>query len=280
MKIKEMMTKDVVTAEIPGSRDDVLRIMVTQSKTGLPIIKRGSNKYVGFVSRQDIFGNPEESQLSLLVDKDHPVISPESSVKSAAKMLLTHDIHHLPVVKNDKLQGIITPADLLKLVEKKNIKKSTIDYVRTPCIPIYQDTPLGVALATIRLAKVYALPVLNKKARLCGILTDRDIFNRSHIDGTIAISDLGLGEDEDSWSWEGLRNVMKFYYEVSMVKIPNITVKDLMVKKPKCIYSRRPISEAAAMMRRKDYGQLPILDSEDRLIAMIYELDAVAALIS
>ena len=68
-------------------------------------------------------------------------------------------------------------------------------------------------------------------------------------------------------------------YEVSKVQIPNISVKELMVKKPKCIYGRRSISEAAAMMKRKDYGQLPVIDSEDKLVAMIYELDAVASLL-
>jgi len=278
MKVKDIMTKKPVVAELPGSRDEVLKVMVTQCKTGLPVLKKKSKKLAGFVTRQDLFAKPDETQLALLIRKDYPTVKPDSDVKRAANILIERDLHHLPVVKDEKLVGVLTPADLLKIVEKRNIKDPVIDYVRTPCVPVYRDTPLNVALAVVRLARVYALPVMDDDAVLCGLVTDRDIFNLSDIDGTMAISDLGLGEDEDAWTWEGLRNVMKLYYEVSKIELPHTPVEKVMVKNPMTIYEKTPITEAAKTMRRNDYGQLPIVDSNDRLVAMIYELDAVAAL--
>jgi CBS domain-containing protein len=130
-----------------------------------------------------------------------------------------------------------------------------------------------------RVANVVASPVLDDDGSLIGIVTDRDIFNLSDVDGHTAVSDLGIGEDEDSWTWEGLRNVMKLYYEVKHIKLPNIPVNDVMVKDPVTIFRKTSISEAAKLMRKNDFGQLPIRDSKDRLFAMIYELDTLVALI-
>jgi len=126
---------------------------------------------------------------------------------------------------------------------------------------------------------VFALPVLDKTGKLSGIITDRDIFNQSHINGSIAISDLGLGETEDAWSWAGLRNVMKLYYEESRIDLPNINVEAVMVKNPVTVFEKTGAAEAAKMMMIKDFGQLPVIDMNDKLVAMVYELDVIATLI-
>ncbi|MCK4718509.1 MAG: CBS domain-containing protein [Thermoplasmata archaeon] len=279
MKVKTIMTKDPIAIELPGNRDDLLRTMVKNNKTGLPILHKDGKGVAGMITRQDIFSKPEETQLPLLMQKDPPVVSPNITVREASKILLEKNIYHLPVVEGDTLVGIITPTDLLKLIEKNGSEAPVADYIRLPCVPLYEKTPLNVAIAMMRLSKIYALPVLNDEARLTGIITDRDIFNLSIVDGSLAISDLGLGDDEDEWTWEGLRNVMKLYYEVSRVTLPNKLVKDIMVSDPKSIFKKTSIAEAARLMLRNDYGQLPIRNHEDRLEAMIYELDLLVSLL-
>ena len=112
-----------------------------------------------------------------------------------------------------------------------------------------------------------------------GIITDRDIFNLSVVNGTTVMSDLGSGEDEDEWTWEGLRNIMKLYYEVSKITLPKIPVKEIMVKKPVTVFRKTPLNEAARIMRRNDFGQLPIRDTDDRLYAMVDELDVISCMI-
>jgi CBS domain-containing protein len=131
----------------------------------------------------------------------------------------------------------------------------------------------------IKLTKTYAFPVLDDDSKLSGIITDRDIFNLSVVDGSTAISDLGSGEDEDVWTWEGMRNIMKLYYEVSKITLPKIPVKEIMVQDPVTVFRKTPISEAARIMRKNDFGQLPIRNSDDRLIAMVDELDVISVLI-
>lgn len=43
-------------------------------------------------------------------------ISEEASVGEIATMMLRHQVHHLPVVNNGKIVGIISPFDIMKLV--------------------------------------------------------------------------------------------------------------------------------------------------------------------
>jgi CBS domain-containing protein len=119
---------------------------------------------------------------------------------------------------------------------------------------------------------------LDDESKLSGIVTDRDIFNLTVVDGSTAMADLGSGEDEDVWTWEGMRNIMKLYYEVSKITLPKIAVKEIMVKDPTTVFRKTTISEAARIMRKNDFGQLPIRNSDDRLIAMVDELDVIAVL--
>lgn len=278
MKVKDVMTEDPVVAKLPGTRTELLRILVTKKLTGVPVVKRDGT-YVGFVARKHIFAHPTEEQLALLVQKDWPTITKSASVENAARIIVENDLHHMPVVSKKKVVGMLTPADLLAVVEKNEIETPIGGLIRTPCVPVYEKTPLRVALEIIKVSKVFALPVLDGSGRLSGIITDRDIFNHSHINGTIAISDLGLGEDEDSWSWDGLRNVMKLYYEESKIDLPSINVEEVMIKDPITVFEKTDAAEAARTMMMNDFGQLPVIDMNDKLVAMIYELDVVATLV-
>ncbi len=278
MQVKEIMSKEVVCAKLPGNRTDVLRLLVTENKTGVAVIKEDQT-LAGFVTRQDIYAKPDEEQLALVMRNDHPTLKPTDSIEKGANHLLERDLHHLPVVKKNKLVGILTPADYLGVIEDMKLETPVEEFVRTPCVPVYMGSPLAVVDTLFRVAKVVASPVLDDSGVLVGIVTDRDIFNLSNVDGHTAVSDLGIGEDEDSWTWEGLRNIMKLYYEVKHINLPDIPVSDVMIKDPVTIFRKTNVSEAARIMKTNDFGQLPVRDSKDRLIAMIYELDLLNAII-
>ncbi len=278
MKVKEVMTENPIVAELPGSRTEVLKKLVKNNVTGLPVVKADDGTLVGFVSRQDIFAKPDEDQLALVMRREYPTISPNASIKDAARLITEKNLSHLPVTEKGKLVGILTPTDMLIVVEKDNPQVTVEEIVRSPCIPIYQNSPLSVALATFRAAKASALPVLDDNAKLVGIITDRDIFNQSIMDRSVVMSDLGISEDEDNWTWEGLRNVMKLWYEVSSVDLPKLAVKEIMIRNPMTVFRKTLVGDAARIMRKNDFGQLPVRDSKDNLVAMVYDVDVVSTL--
>ena len=280
MKVKEIMTKKPIVARLPASRDDVIALLVKNKKTGLPVVKDSTGEYIGFLNRQMLFSRPETEQLAVLVDRDYPTVSGNDEIEYAAEILLKNEIHHLPVVsRKGKVEGVVTPADFLPIIAEKEINKPVENYVRSPCVPLHLKTPLKVALLTMRLTNLYAFPVVDDEGVLVGIITDRDIFSRNIIEKTVSTADIGLGDDEDIWNWEGLKNVMKLYYEISKIDVPNIPVEEIMIKEPKTIFRRSSVSEAAEIMYENDYGQLPLRDESNRLVAMVYELDMLASLL-
>ncbi|MFW6071924.1 MAG: CBS domain-containing protein [Thermoplasmatota archaeon] len=272
------MTKDPIVVNLPGNRTEAINKMVKNKLTGMPVVKEGELR--GFVTRKDFFDNPEEDQLALIYRKNHPSLTQDADIVEAAELFVKEDLHYIPVInKDDQCIGIITTADMLEYIESKGIETHVGDVTKHVCVPIYEGTPIKVALQMMKLTNLYAFPVVDEDTTLIGIITDRDLFNLTEVNGDIVISELGLGDDEDNWSWQGLKNIMKLYYEESKIELPEITVKEAMVEEPLAVYDQTTVSEAARLMRRNDYGQLPITDEMDRLEAMVYELDLVSTIV-
>ncbi|HEQ79360.1 MAG TPA: CBS domain-containing protein [Euryarchaeota archaeon] len=279
MKVKELMTRDPVCVTLPNSRNAVIKSMVEHSLTGVPVLRAKDNHYVGVITRQHIFRKPTVDQLALLVDSNYPTLTPDQSVITAAKEMVEKNIHHIPVLKDGTVKGIVTAADLLKVISLSKDKRPVSHFIKTVCVPVHTSTPITIASEVVRLANVYAMPVLNNEGKLAGIVTDRDLFNLSQVKDSMKTSDLGLGDDENTWSWEGMRNVMTLYYEISKIHLPDIPVKEVMVANPMTVFAQTSISEAARTMVDNDFGQLPVTNVNDQLVGMLYELDAITALI-
>ncbi len=278
MKVKDVMDKNPIVAEVPGSREDVLRLFAKYEVSGVPVVKAGTKQLVGVVTRNDIFRNAEEEQLALIMNDNPITISPEADLKKAAKIFYEKRIHGIPVVKRKELVGVISPTDILKVIAEKG-EDIVENYLSPIFIPIYQETPLPVVMKIFKLTDASALPVLDENGNLAGIVADGDLFTFSHLHETVSKSDIGLGEDEDLWTWEGIRDVMRLYYETARIQLPPVPVKEVMIKKVITTYKKAKISDVAKKMLENDVDQLPVLDEKDDIIGMVYDIDLMKALL-
>ena len=71
--VSEIMTRSPVTSSVPGSISEVIKTLIKENITGLPVID-AKRKYVGMLSRRDIFDNPEETQTALVMRRANPVM--------------------------------------------------------------------------------------------------------------------------------------------------------------------------------------------------------------
>lgn len=278
MNVSDIMVKDLVIAELPTTRDEVLTTLVKEKRTGMPVVDTEGRLH-GIITRKDIFQNPGEEQVAVIMQHEVPHISPTSPVEKAARIMCEQNVRRLPVLKKGQLVGMVTPSDMLKVVEKKGLRDPVENYIRSQTMSIFSGTPTNVAAAVINLSKVYAMPVLDENCKLCGILTDRDLFDVKYLGENTTLTKLGISHDEDEWTWEGLRNVMNLYYQESKIELPTEPVKRFMSTKLSTIYKRAPVFEAARVMRIKDYDQLPVVDMDDDLFGMIYDIDMMRALL-
>jgi CBS domain-containing protein len=145
-------------------------------------------------------------------------------------------------------------------------------------VPVYQDTPINIVMEIINITNENALPVINDELKLCGIVSDGDLFKLSHIKESISRSDMGMGDDEDQWTWEGIRDTVRLYYSTSEVSLPPVPVKEIMITKVVKAFMNTPISELAESMIKNNISHIPVVDESDRLIGMVSDIDLMACM--
>ncbi|MGQ0536111.1 MAG: CBS domain-containing protein [Methanobacteriota archaeon] len=275
MKVRELMTRDPIVAEVPGTRNDVVRLLVHHAVSGLPVVKAGGKKLAGIVTRSDIFRRPDEEQLALVMTKNPVTVKPGDDVTKAARLFFEHKIHGLPVVEDGELVGVISPTDVLRVIAEKN-GGPTQEYVTDKVCPVHESTPLKVAWEIMNLARQNALPVLDDDAVLVGIVADSDLFKKSHVDEKTRKSagvDSGSNEEVEA----AFRGLLPLFFANSRVDLPQAIVKEIMSTSVVTVFQKTKIGEAARKMTKHRVNQLPVINSEDRLVGMITDLDLMQA---
>ncbi|QPJ61528.1 MAG: CBS domain-containing protein [Candidatus Nitronauta litoralis] len=138
MKVKELMSPKVYTIGPEDTLDRVVVMFHFNAIRHLPVVEKG--KVIGMVSDRDvkkILGPKKATKrneagkeiievpnrlVRNIMNRKLTTIGPEDKASDAAGIMAKHKIGCLPVVKRDRLQGIITSTDILrafvKLAEK------------------------------------------------------------------------------------------------------------------------------------------------------------------
>ncbi len=115
-------------------------------------------------------------------------------------------------------------------------------------ITITPDTSLNDALRIIREEKVRRLPVLDKKGKLVGIVSEKDLLYASPSPATSL-------------------SVYEMNYLISKIKVSDLMTRDVITICEDC-----PLEEAARIMVDNHIGGLPVIRG-DVLVGMITESD-------
>ncbi|MFH8086988.1 MAG: CBS domain-containing protein [Candidatus Aenigmatarchaeota archaeon] len=123
-----------------------------------------------------------------VMSKNVITVSPEQSIMEVIKILAESKVSGLPVVKEGKIVGIITEADILDLVGKKNllaVDEGTLkekgvtkvkEIMKKVVIVANEEDGLDRAVLLMSLYKVKRLPVVDKKNNIVGIIARDDII--------------------------------------------------------------------------------------------------------
>ena len=273
--VADVMTNMPIVVQVPGNRNDAINIMVRNKLTGLPVVRASDGQLMGIISRRDVFKNMKETQLSILMKKNPLVIGPDATLAEAAKIFFEKRIHRLPVVENQRLIGIITPTDLIRVIKKmKNVTLTAEDAIRVSCATCYKDDPLSYVVKSMRISDVSAMPVLDENGKMVGILTDRDLF----VDQTKDIAAIkAMGLDDTCISLAGYRNVLPLFHLENNTDASTKSVSEFMVENPTKVFKKAKLSDVAKIMDENDFGQIPVHGDNDELIGMVYDVDILLA---
>jgi acetoin utilization protein AcuB len=116
------------------------------------------------------------------------------------------------------------------------------------------EMPIQEALKLMRERGIRRLPVVDKKGKLIGIVSDRDLLHASPSDATSL-------------------SVWELNYLLSKV-----TLKDVMTKNVITVTPETPVQEAARIMAEKKIGGLPVVQA-GKVIGIITETDLFRVLL-
>ncbi|MEM0139077.1 MAG: CBS domain-containing protein [Ferroplasma sp.] len=271
-QVSDIMTKNPLCYTVPSSIEEVINILIKNNITGVPITD-SSGRYQGIVTRRDIFYNPLETQTALIMRKA-PTVNENDSINFAAKQLYIQKKRHLAVVNDsNEVTGILTPQNFLPVIKEKygsKKVKEVIEYISVPC---WDKTPLSVVLLMMKLSQIFSFPVVDIEGKFTGLVTDRDLFDKVKMDRSTESIESGIADDEDPWSWDGIRNVFPYFIQKSNITVPNIPVKQLVVADPKVIYLESDLKDAVGLMQQKNYNQLPVLTGHGEIYGMLYDIE-------
>jgi len=123
------------------------------------------------------------------------------------------------------------------------------DRMSSPPITITPETPFQDALKLMRDHRFRRLPVVDNKAKLVGIVSERDLLYASPSQATSL----------DVW---------ELHHLLSKVRVREIMTQDVITTTPDT-----PIEDASHLMVENKIGGLPVMDEESRVVGVITETD-------
>ena len=115
---KDVMKTDIIELDGSVSIQDAASKM-TNAKVG-SVIVTSEGKHVGILTEKDFIsiaaeGRPLFTAISEVMSSPIISIDSEETVWEAAELMKEKNIHKIPVQENDKIVGILTATDLVKI---------------------------------------------------------------------------------------------------------------------------------------------------------------------
>ncbi len=238
MKIKNIMSENVVSIDKNLNICDCLRMMYKDNLSRIPVTSTNENKkeLVGIISEKDIanklgsvkYGDlaPSHFYVSTVMIKDLITVDADDDLTDVAKILIDKNIGAIPVMSDGEMAGIVTKSDFIYLCKAKAYEKVKVkDIMSTDLISVSADDRLVHARKVIMDSGIGRL-LISEDDELAGILTSKDIAKalvsfRKHTSGkhmAAKIKELRAGDYMSS-------NVQKISAEAT---VPELAESDLL----------------------------------------------------
>lgn len=137
--VKDIMTTDIITVKENSRIRELVSVFAENDIYGVPVLDE-EDFVIGVVSSIDILKKEEsenfysksylfdfninlfedsrffDKHVSAIMTKDLITVTPDDTIEEMARVMYDHKIHRVLVIEYDKLIGIVSTFDLLKLL--------------------------------------------------------------------------------------------------------------------------------------------------------------------
>lgn len=121
--------------------------------------------------------------VSTIMTTDVVTVTPQTSLAQVKDLIFEKHFHHIPVIENGKLAGIITSYDLVKLNKKfEEYSDLLVENVMTrKVVTLNPREKVGAAVRIFLRHLFHGLPIVDEDRTLVGIVTTHDVL-KQHFD--------------------------------------------------------------------------------------------------
>jgi CBS domain-containing protein len=138
--VKDFMTKNVITIDASKTVIEAADLMSQNNVGDLVVMDKSAP--VGIVTERDLVRRVLAGRKSLTIQVSEVmttplrVIDPEAPLKEAARRMVNKGIRRLPVIKDNKLVGIITATDFARHLSKKTLTDGILEAIGRSNYPV------------------------------------------------------------------------------------------------------------------------------------------------
>lgn len=123
-----------------------------------------------------------------IMSRDVETVGPDMSLMEIQDVLRKHGFRHLLVVEDDKLVGVISDRDVLRVIspfldtlseeprDVKTLMRPAREVMRADPVSVSSDTPIEEAAEILLKHTISCLPVTSDGHEIEGIVTSKDLL--------------------------------------------------------------------------------------------------------
>lgn len=190
--VGDIMQYGVITITPETSGYEAIRLLVERDISGLPVVD--DIGLVGMISEKDILRMVVEAQsipatVSEFMTTEIVTCEEDAGISEVCTSLAGNAFRHIPVVRGDKLVGLVSRSDLIR-AHKDRFRPATKtsdpcpdlrrpvarDVMTCGLLTVTPETPLYQAMQMLASHDITGLPVVDDALYLVGILSEKDII--------------------------------------------------------------------------------------------------------
>ena len=191
--VREIMEENVITLKENADMDEAIETFLTKNVGGVPIVN-DDNQLLSIITERDVIRNlldkiDENEVIDDYITRDVIKATPGERLKDVARTMVRNGFRRLPVVSEERLVGIITSTDFIKLlgsdwafnhIQTGNVREITNvrmeEIMKKDVITAKEGDKLKDIAEIMVTNDIGALPVVDDNLRIKGIITEKDVL--------------------------------------------------------------------------------------------------------
>lgn len=284
MQLKNSGLNQIIKKTIVVSPDTSLleaRSILLRHRISRLIVAR-NDKPVGIITEKDLVraiyylaGKPLEAiRVSEFMSRDLITITEKDTIHDCAKLMLSHKISSIIVLKKDAtLAGIITKTDLASVFLTQSSAPLLVSKIMTKKVITVKPADSLLYVESVLINSKISRVVVERKRIPVGIITHRDFIP--------AKMPLWIKQYADPKEVEDFTSSANPYeYKANQLSyLLNFIAADIMTSNPVVVEAKDDVSTAALLMIRHGISGLPVVKNS-LLVGIMTKTDIVKAIAS